>query len=103
MRCRRGVIALQPPSLRPRLDCLASGSSCPLQEPTLSQQVQRAVSMATLAALCEAVDQHPVLQPDSPNAEPVDRFLSALPLNHMLQKPRSEEQNIGVCPLENGR
>lgn len=65
--------------------------------------MQRVVSMATLAALCEAVDQHPVLQPDSPNAEPVDRFLSALPLNHMLQKPHSEEQSVGVCPLENGR
>ncbi|XP_029336555.1 probable methyltransferase TARBP1 isoform X2 [Mus caroli] len=72
------------------------------QEPTLSHQVQRVVSMAALAALCEAVDQHPVLQPDSPNAEPVDRFLSALPLNHVLQKPRSEEQSIPVRPLENG-
>lgn len=72
------------------------------QEPTLSHQVQRVVSMAALAALCEAVDKHPVLQPDSPSAEPVDRFLSALPLNHMLQKPRSEDQSIGVCPLENG-
>lgn len=89
--------------LRLRLDCLASGSFRPLQELTLSLQVQRAVSMATLAVLCEAVDQHPVLQPDFPNAEPVDRFLSALPLNHILQKPRSEEQSIGVCPLENGR
>lgn len=69
----------------------------------MSHQVQRVVSMATLAALCEAVDQHPVLQPDSPNAEPVDRFLSALPLNFVLQKPHSEEQSIGVCPLENGR
>ena len=68
----------------------------------MSHQVQRVVSMAALAALCEAVDQYPVLQPDSPNAEPVDRFLSALPLNHVLQKPRSEEQSIGVCPLENG-
>lgn len=59
--------------------------------------------MATLAALCEAVDQHPVLQLESPDAEPVDRFLSTLPLNQMLQKPRSEEQNGCVHPLENGR
>ncbi|MEJ1284303.1 TAR RNA binding protein 1 [Cricetulus griseus] len=69
------------------------------EEPTLGHQVQRAVSMATLAALCEAVDQHPVLQLD---AEPMDRFLSTLPLNQMLQKPRSEEQNGCVHPLENG-
>ncbi|XP_063134936.1 probable methyltransferase TARBP1 isoform X2 [Rattus norvegicus] len=72
------------------------------QEPTLSHQVQTAVSMATLAALCEAEDRHPVLQPDSSSAEAVDRFLSALPLNRMLQKPHSEGQSIGVCPLENG-
>lgn len=65
--------------------------------------MQTVVSMATLAALCEAADRHPVLQPDSSSAEAVDRFLSALPLNRMLQKPRSEEQSIGVCPLENGR
>ncbi|KAL1785122.1 putative methyltransferase TARBP1 [Sigmodon hispidus] len=71
------------------------------QEPTLGHQVQRVVSMATLAALCEAVDQHPVLQLDSPDAEPMDRFLSALPLNQMLQKPRLEGQNC-VHPLENG-
>lgn len=89
--------------LRLRLDCLASGSSRSLQEPTLSHQVQTAVSMATLAALCEAEDRHPVLQPDSSSAEAVDRFLSALPLNRMLQKPHSEGQSIGVCPLENGR
>lgn len=89
-----------PSLLRLRLDSLASGLFCPLQEPTLGHQVQRAVSMATLAALCEAVDQHPVLQLD---AEPMDRFLSTLPLNQMLQKPRSEEQNGCVHPLENGR
>ncbi|XP_063134942.1 probable methyltransferase TARBP1 isoform X8 [Rattus norvegicus] len=64
------------------------------QEPTLSHQVQTAVSMATLAALCEAEDRHPVLQPDSSSAEAVDRFLSALPLNRMLQKPHSEGQSI---------
>nr|XP_048306200.1 probable methyltransferase TARBP1 [Myodes glareolus] len=72
------------------------------QEPTLGCQVQRAVSMATLAALCAAVDRHPVLQLDSADAEPMDRFLSALPLNQMLKKPRSEEQNSCVHPLENG-
>ncbi|KAK7816150.1 hypothetical protein U0070_023633, partial [Myodes glareolus] len=72
------------------------------QEPTLGRQVQRAVSMATLAALCAAVDRHPVLQLDSADAEPMDRFLSALPLNQMLKKPRSEEQNSCVHPLENG-
>lgn len=76
---------------------------CPLQEPTLGRQVQRAVSMATLAALCAAVDRHPVLQLDSADAEPMDRFLSALPLNQMLKKPRLEEQNSCVHPLENGR
>lgn len=92
-----------PGCLRLRFDSLTSGLSFPLQEPTLGRQVQRAVSMATLAALCEAVDRHPVLQLDSPDAEPLDRFLSAFPLNQMLKKPRSEEQNSCVHPLENGR
>ncbi|XP_052583489.1 probable methyltransferase TARBP1 isoform X4 [Peromyscus californicus insignis] len=72
------------------------------KEPTLGHQVQRVVSMATLAALCEAVDQHPVLQLESPDAEPMDRFLSTLPLSQMLWKARSEEQNSCVHPLENG-
>lgn len=93
----------RPDCLRLRFDSLASGLFCPLQEPTLGCQVQRAVSMATLAALCAAVDWHPVLQLESPDAEPMDRFLSALPLNQMLKKPRSEEQNSCVYPLENGR
>ncbi|XP_012977837.1 probable methyltransferase TARBP1 isoform X3 [Mesocricetus auratus] len=69
------------------------------QEPTLGHQVQRAVSMATLAALCEAVDRHPELRLD---AEPMDRLLSTLPLNQMLHKPPSEEQNSCAHPLENG-
>lgn len=71
--------------------------------PTLGHQVQRVASMATLAALCEAEDQFPVLQPLSPDTEPVDSFLSALPLSQMLQKPCSEEPSSGVYPLENGR
>ncbi|XP_036042954.1 probable methyltransferase TARBP1 isoform X3 [Onychomys torridus] len=72
------------------------------KEPTLGHQVQRVVSMATLAALCEAMNQHPVLQLESPNVEPMDRFLSTLPLSQMLQKPRLEEQSSCVHPLENG-
>ncbi|XP_021504002.1 probable methyltransferase TARBP1 isoform X2 [Meriones unguiculatus] len=73
------------------------------QEPTLGHQVQRVASMATLAALCEAEDQLVVLQTRPPDAEPVDSFLSALPLSQMLQKPRSEEPSSGACQLENGR
>ncbi|XP_051024530.1 probable methyltransferase TARBP1 [Acomys russatus] len=72
------------------------------QEPTLGHQVQRVVSMATLAALCEAMEEHPVLQPPPPDAGPVDRVLSALPLNQVLEKPRSEEQGSGVRLTENG-
>uniref|UniRef100_A0A8C0WPD4 TARBP1 domain-containing protein n=1 Tax=Castor canadensis TaxID=51338 RepID=A0A8C0WPD4_CASCN len=63
------------------------------QELTLGDQVQRVVSMATLAAVCEAIDQQPVLQPDSLDAGPVDRFLSAFPFNQMLQKPRCQEHS----------
>uniref|UniRef100_A0A8C6W604 TAR RNA binding protein 1 n=1 Tax=Nannospalax galili TaxID=1026970 RepID=A0A8C6W604_NANGA len=69
---------------------------------SLSHQVHRVVGMATLAALCEAVDQHPLLQQDSPDAEPVDRLVSVLPLSQPLQKPHAEEQNRCAHPSENG-
>uniref|UniRef100_G1L9G6 tRNA (guanosine(18)-2'-O)-methyltransferase TARBP1 n=1 Tax=Ailuropoda melanoleuca TaxID=9646 RepID=G1L9G6_AILME len=68
------------------------------QEPTLAQQIQRVVSMAALAMVCEAVDQTPELQLDCPDAGPTERFLSSLPLNHTLQKPRTEEQSRCVHP-----
>ncbi|KAM4828745.1 putative methyltransferase TARBP1 isoform 2-T2 [Thomomys bottae] len=63
------------------------------QEPTLARQIQRAVSMATLATVCELADQQPGLRPESLDAGPVDRLLSALPLNQTLQKPLAEEQS----------
>ncbi|XP_026359932.2 probable methyltransferase TARBP1 isoform X1 [Ursus arctos] len=63
------------------------------QEPTLARQIQRVVSMAALAMVCEAVDQTPELQLDCLDAGPTERFLSSLPLNHTLQKPRTEEQS----------
>uniref|UniRef100_A0A452TLF8 tRNA (guanosine(18)-2'-O)-methyltransferase TARBP1 n=1 Tax=Ursus maritimus TaxID=29073 RepID=A0A452TLF8_URSMA len=63
------------------------------QEPTLARQIQRVVRMAALAMVCEAVDQTPELQLDCPDAGPTERFLSSLPLNHTLQKPRTEEQS----------
>nr|XP_035964558.1 probable methyltransferase TARBP1 isoform X3 [Halichoerus grypus] len=63
------------------------------QEPTLARQIQRVISMAALAMVCEAVDQKPELQLDSLDAGPMERFLSSLPLNHTLQKPHTEEQS----------
>uniref|UniRef100_A0A8D0NPQ4 tRNA (guanosine(18)-2'-O)-methyltransferase TARBP1 n=1 Tax=Sus scrofa TaxID=9823 RepID=A0A8D0NPQ4_PIG len=61
------------------------------QEPTLGTQIQRAVSMAALAKVCEAIDQKSELQPDSLDAGPMERFLSSLQLNQTLQKPLTEE------------
>ncbi|XP_070348540.1 probable methyltransferase TARBP1 isoform X1 [Equus asinus] len=61
------------------------------QEPTLGRQVQRVVSMAALAMVCEAIDQKPELQLDSLDAGPTERFLSSLQLNQTLQKPHTEE------------
>ncbi|CAK6442261.1 unnamed protein product [Pipistrellus nathusii] len=64
--------------------------------PTLGRQVQRAVSMAALAAVCEvceALGQTPELQRGPPDAGPTDRLLAALPLNQRLQKPQPEEQS----------
>ncbi|XP_014384767.1 PREDICTED: probable methyltransferase TARBP1 isoform X2 [Myotis brandtii] len=61
--------------------------------PTLGRQVQRAVSMAALAAVCEALDQTPELQLDPPDAGPTEQLLAALPLNQRLQKPQPEEQS----------
>lgn len=66
----------------------------------LGRQVQRVVSMAALAAVCEAIDQKPELQLDSLDAGPTERFLASLQLNQMLQKPCPEEQSRCVHPLE---
>lgn len=79
----------------------------PAQVPTLGRQVQRAVSMAALAAVCEvcaALDQTPELQLDPPDAGPLEQLLAALPLGQRLQKPQSEENRCvpsgggAVCP-----
>ncbi|XP_059755482.1 probable methyltransferase TARBP1 isoform X2 [Balaenoptera ricei] len=61
------------------------------QEPTLGRQIQRVVSMAALATVCEATDQKPELQLDSQDAGATERFLSSLQLNQTLQKPHTEE------------
>ncbi|XP_032167718.1 probable methyltransferase TARBP1 isoform X5 [Mustela erminea] len=63
------------------------------QEPTLAGQIQRVVSMAALATVCEAVDQKPELQLDSLEPGPTERFLASLPLNQTLQKPHPEEHS----------
>uniref|UniRef100_A0A8D2A6V5 tRNA (guanosine(18)-2'-O)-methyltransferase TARBP1 n=1 Tax=Sus scrofa TaxID=9823 RepID=A0A8D2A6V5_PIG len=68
------------------------------QEPTLGTQIQRAVSMAALAKVCEAIDQKSELQPDSLDAGPMERFLSSLQLNQTLQKPLTEEDGRYVQP-----
>lgn len=73
-----------------------TGTAFPAQVPTLGRQVQRAVSMAALAAVCEvceALDQTPELQLDPPDAVPTEQLLAALPLNQRLQKPQLEEQS----------
>ncbi|XP_023404919.2 probable methyltransferase TARBP1 isoform X1 [Loxodonta africana] len=63
------------------------------QEPALGRQIQKVVSMASLAVVCEAIDQKPELQLDSLDAGPMERFLSSLQLNQTLQKPHTEEQS----------
>ncbi|XP_037677133.1 probable methyltransferase TARBP1 isoform X2 [Choloepus didactylus] len=63
------------------------------QEPTLGRQIQRVVSMAALAMVCEAIDQKPELQLDSQDAGPMERFLSSFQLNQTLQKPHIEEHS----------
>ncbi|XP_037593722.1 probable methyltransferase TARBP1 isoform X4 [Cebus imitator] len=70
------------------------------QEPTLGSQIQRVVSMAALAMVCEAIDQKPELQLDSLHAGPMESFLSSLHLNQMLQKPHAEEQRSYTHPSE---
>ncbi|XP_032955452.1 probable methyltransferase TARBP1 isoform X3 [Rhinolophus ferrumequinum] len=62
-------------------------------EPTLEKQIQRLVSMAALAMVCEATDQKPELQLDFLDAGPMERFLASLQLNQTLQKPHPEEQS----------
>ncbi|XP_058910588.1 probable methyltransferase TARBP1 isoform X1 [Kogia breviceps] len=63
------------------------------QEPTLGRQIQRVVSMAALAMVCEATDQKPELQLDSRDAGATERFLSSLQLNQTLQKPHTQEDS----------
>ncbi|KAM5206163.1 putative methyltransferase TARBP1 isoform 3-T3 [Hipposideros larvatus] len=63
-------------------------------EPTLEKQIQRVVSMAALATVCEATDQKPELQLDSLDAGPMERFLASLQLNQTLLKPHPEEQSF---------
>ncbi|XP_074241435.1 putative methyltransferase TARBP1 isoform X2 [Saimiri boliviensis] len=70
------------------------------QEPTLGSQIQRVVSMAALAMVCEAIDQKPELQLDSLHAGPMESFLSSLQLNQTLQKPHAEEQGSYAHPSE---
>ncbi|XP_048193359.1 LOW QUALITY PROTEIN: probable methyltransferase TARBP1 [Perognathus longimembris pacificus] len=72
------------------------------QEPTLARQIQRAVSMAALAAVWEAADQQPALRPEALEAGPVDSFLSALPLNRTLEKPRAEARSCARPPGSGG-
>uniref|UniRef100_A0A2K6EJE2 tRNA (guanosine(18)-2'-O)-methyltransferase TARBP1 n=1 Tax=Propithecus coquereli TaxID=379532 RepID=A0A2K6EJE2_PROCO len=70
------------------------------QEPTLGSQIQRVVSMAALAMVCEAIDQRPELQLDSLDAGPMEKFLSSFQLNQTLQKPRVEEQSRCAHPSD---
>ncbi|XP_053461750.1 probable methyltransferase TARBP1 isoform X2 [Nycticebus coucang] len=63
------------------------------QELTLGSQIQKVVSMAALATVCEAAVEKPELQLDSLAAGPMERFLSSLQLNQTLQKPQVEEQS----------
>ncbi|XP_065778363.1 probable methyltransferase TARBP1 isoform X2 [Muntiacus reevesi] len=63
------------------------------QEPTLGRQIQRAVSMAALAMVCEVISQKPELQLDSLDAGPPETFISSLQLNQTLQKPHAEEES----------
>ncbi|XP_055228792.2 probable methyltransferase TARBP1 isoform X5 [Gorilla gorilla gorilla] len=69
-------------------------------EPTVGSQIQRVVSMAALAMVCEAIDQKPELQLDSLHAGPLESFLSSLQLNQTLQKPHAEEQSSYAHPSE---
>ncbi|XP_013360164.1 PREDICTED: probable methyltransferase TARBP1 isoform X2 [Chinchilla lanigera] len=70
------------------------------QEPTLGDQIQRVVSMATLATVYEAGALQPASELDSLDAEPMDRFLSAFPFNQTLEKPRAKEQGHCAHPME---
>uniref|UniRef100_A0A8D2JJ93 tRNA (guanosine(18)-2'-O)-methyltransferase TARBP1 n=1 Tax=Sciurus vulgaris TaxID=55149 RepID=A0A8D2JJ93_SCIVU len=61
------------------------------QEPTLARQIQRVASMATLARVCEAVDLQPALWQEPLDPAPLERLLSTLPLNQMLQRPCADD------------
>ncbi|XP_055969559.1 probable methyltransferase TARBP1 isoform X2 [Sorex fumeus] len=63
------------------------------QEPTLGRQIQRVISMASLAMLCETTDHKPDMQLDPLDAGPTDRFLASLQFNQTLHKPHTEEQS----------
>uniref|UniRef100_A0A8C4YJL0 tRNA (guanosine(18)-2'-O)-methyltransferase TARBP1 n=1 Tax=Gopherus evgoodei TaxID=1825980 RepID=A0A8C4YJL0_9SAUR len=65
------------------------------QEPKLGEQIQKAVSMASLTVVCEIIDQKPELQLKSLHAvETLKGFISSVQLNQVLKKPSyTEEKN----------
>ncbi|XP_029449737.1 probable methyltransferase TARBP1 [Rhinatrema bivittatum] len=67
------------------------------KEPKLGEQIQRVVSMASLAAICEIAGQKQEMQLESLDAvKALIRFISFAPLNQALEKPSSTEEKYSL-------
>uniref|UniRef100_A0A8C4YJT7 tRNA (guanosine(18)-2'-O)-methyltransferase TARBP1 n=1 Tax=Gopherus evgoodei TaxID=1825980 RepID=A0A8C4YJT7_9SAUR len=86
------------PSIWNFISSLINASVKNLQETgneQLGEQIQKAVSMASLTVVCEIIDQKPELQLKSLHAvETLKGFISSVQLNQVLKKPSyTEEKN----------
>ncbi|XP_061480500.1 probable methyltransferase TARBP1 isoform X2 [Rhineura floridana] len=88
------------PSICNFISSLINASLCNLQEINsekevkLGEQIQKAVSMASLSVICEIIHRKPDLQLESlPAIDSLKTTISCARLNHVLKKPCSMEEN----------
>ncbi|XP_040455304.1 probable methyltransferase TARBP1 [Falco naumanni] len=68
------------------------------EEPKLKEQIKKAASMASLAAVCEIMDQKPEAHLESlPSVDALKRFISFSQLNEVLKKPSYFEEKSSLC------
>ncbi|XP_044307342.1 probable methyltransferase TARBP1 [Varanus komodoensis] len=85
------------------ISSLINASLCNLQrrgseeEVKVGDQIQKVVSMASLCAVCEIIDEKPELQLESlPAVDTLKTAFSCAKLNHVLKKPCSMETNSSL-------
>ncbi|NWH72728.1 TARB1 methyltransferase, partial [Piaya cayana] len=68
------------------------------EEPKLKEQIKKVVSMASLGAVCEIMDQKPEVHLESlPSVDALKRFISFSEFNEVLKKPSCIEEKSSLC------